>query len=539
MYDLVNRAPQNLSLSLGLHRLMPDDSSPPTSLSSSSSPSKQSSSSFVYPVRSLLTAIQPAASLPRSRSTDHVSSFSVRRTDSQELRLSLLKQKPPSTDVTGDAHSAALDLAEGRNKLGKASVFTFPDQSSSHLVQIAENPPQSPRSRRRTLSTSWLPSQPIHQSDSLSSHPIPPTSHQNLSDLPTYLECDKGIPSGKMSSPNFRHFPAEEGEPNFPRTFSTVFPLEVASPAGVTTEPGRSSEEEYSPIPLPLVASPALAATSVSLLPLVASPPLSAASETFLSSPENQCSSEKSEEQKYPVRVRDFVHRTADERESSPGDERCQISESSFSIDIDPLADPHGIIASEDALASEVADEVPNLPFNPSQYGFVHLPPLPSPGTSEWWSGSAGSSKQASLYTRSGQGSGSASSSRPRSVAGVSDSSKYYSVSPEPAATDKSEKNSLSSKGAFSASERSDSGSEHVASDTPHFIDKGPEVDSTRVLRADARLNAEYSSASEEHTTFRFKHAADEHGNYVVVGREGKLQRCEDEVSAPSLSERG
>lgn len=35
---------------------------------------------------------------------------------------------------------------------------------------------------------------------------------------------------------------------------------------------------------------------------------------------------------------------------------------------------------------------------------------------------------------------------------------------------------------------------------------------------------------STNESSFRFEHAQDEHGNHVVIGREGKLQRCEDEV---------
>jgi hypothetical protein len=36
--------------------------------------------------------------------------------------------------------------------------------------------------------------------------------------------------------------------------------------------------------------------------------------------------------------------------------------------------------------------------------------------------------------------------------------------------------------------------------------------------------------------TFRFQHAEDEHGNHVVIGREGKLERCEDEVGSLHIS---
>lgn len=44
------------------------------------------------------------------------------------------------------------------------------------------------------------------------------------------------------------------------------------------------------------------------------------------------------------------------------------------------------------------------------------------------------------------------------------------------------------------------------------------------------------SLESQPHVTFRFEHAQDGHGNHVIVGREGKLRRCEDEVSVTAAS---
>jgi hypothetical protein len=38
------------------------------------------------------------------------------------------------------------------------------------------------------------------------------------------------------------------------------------------------------------------------------------------------------------------------------------------------------------------------------------------------------------------------------------------------------------------------------------------------------------ASDASQFLTVRFQHVQDEHGNHVIVGREGKLARCEDEV---------
>lgn len=40
-------------------------------------------------------------------------------------------------------------------------------------------------------------------------------------------------------------------------------------------------------------------------------------------------------------------------------------------------------------------------------------------------------------------------------------------------------------------------------------------------------------ASTEPLVSFRYEHAQDENGNHVVIGREGKLQHCEDEVGGP------
>ena len=44
------------------------------------------------------------------------------------------------------------------------------------------------------------------------------------------------------------------------------------------------------------------------------------------------------------------------------------------------------------------------------------------------------------------------------------------------------------------------------------------------------------SPQSEHPTNLRFEHLQDEHGNHVVVGPKGQIQRCEDEVQFLSYS---
>jgi hypothetical protein len=44
-----------------------------------------------------------------------------------------------------------------------------------------------------------------------------------------------------------------------------------------------------------------------------------------------------------------------------------------------------------------------------------------------------------------------------------------------------------------------------------------------------------YPSNDDPLVTFRFEHREDDDGHHVVVGREGKLSRCEDEVRASSF----
>jgi hypothetical protein len=111
-------------------------------------------------------------------------------------------------------------------------------------------------------------------------------------------------------------------------------------------------------------------------------------------------------------------------------------------------------------------DDVPDLPFNPSECGFVHLPPI-STSTSRQERDEASSTLHASNLSA----------------------------------------HAVSAPG---------TGNEPTASDACH---SGPSME-----RKGATDTTVYS-------TFRFEHAQDEHGHHVIIGREGELRRCEDEVN--------
>jgi hypothetical protein len=128
-------------------------------------------------------------------------------------------------------------------------------------------------------------------------------------------------------------------------------------------------------------------------------------------------------------------------------------------------ARPKQFPVSDDPLPPE---EVPDVPWNPSQFDFVHLPPFPS----------------TSIHSR--------------------DQSRNSSTN----------QSGLSSPRATSAS------------------DGAQRSESSQSSNGISGSDSECSDASDvsQFLTVRFEHVQDEHGNHVIVGREGKLARCEDEV---------
>lgn len=69
-------------------------------------------------------------------------------------------------------------------------------------------------------------------------------------------------------------------------------------------------------------------------------------------------------------------------------------------------------------------------------------------------------------------------------------------------------------------------------SDSDEDGDSDMDGDNNRVAVRDSESQSQLSenTADEPVMTVRFEHVTTEDGHHVVVGREGKLQKCEDEV---------
>lgn len=151
---------------------------------------------------------------------------------------------------------------------------------------------------------------------------------------------------------------------------------------------------------------------------------------------------------------------------------------------IKPESEQEALVTSN--TRSQVAPPDPDrLPLNPSECGIVHLPPV-SPSLSK---------------TRN------SSPSDPNHSLASSKMSSYRSNSPSNDLTRMASPTSFSSE---SLNLALDSQSEAV------FEVQSESLTST--------------SSTDPLVTFRFQHAQDKYGNHVVIGREGKLERCEDEV---------
>ena len=78
-------------------------------------------------------------------------------------------------------------------------------------------------------------------------------------------------------------------------------------------------------------------------------------------------------------------------------------------------------------------------------------------------------------------------------------------------------------------------GNVHFGSIVP---DLGQEQSHTRSPSPTSAVGSESTSSDSPQATFRYQHVEDENGHHLIVGREGTLTRCEDEVrvSLSSLS---
>jgi hypothetical protein len=137
------------------------------------------------------------------------------------------------------------------------------------------------------------------------------------------------------------------------------------------------------------------------------------------------------------------------------------------------------------------------LPFNPSEYGIVHLPPVPLTPTPEL-------AEQGDLdpHTPSLE---SSKSSQSRPASSEATDQQYLTTHPS------------------------------IPSESPHNIASSIRSGSGSGSTSDS-LGSGTAVSTEPLISFRYEHAQDENGNHVVIGREGELQRCEDEVSRPNVS---
>lgn len=243
-------------------------------------------------------------------------------------------------------------------------------------------------------------------------------------------------------------------------------------------DPFTAESDAIKNSPLPLVAAPALAATSVSLLP---TPP----AQTHTTSPWDEIDTAK---------VKDNATGPP-----SPQDPTSELLSSTCTPPTPQAQDTADSLTSSnspnDGQDKEVNEEN-IMPFNLSEYGLVHLPPLPS---------SRSNSEQCSSPKPGG-------------------SDKFYSVSSRISPSASSQSSSYN--GELSKRLRRQIGGlkSNVGSDPASSRSrKAGTSDSSRIS------NSGSDNSQGPLVTLQFKHVEDVDGHHVIVGREGQLQRCEDE----------
>jgi hypothetical protein len=166
-------------------------------------------------------------------------------------------------------------------------------------------------------------------------------------------------------------------------------------------------------------------------------------------------------------------------------------TEETHDADYRHLAQVSGLAG--DAFSTKTTPQPPPpLPFNPSEYGIVHLPPRNS-STDRL-------SQSSSRRSRDGRYSTAPSSQKSSECSELN--SRIRSLSPSPY------NHSMSGSGSREFSPRS-------------------HPPSLSQLASDIGMTNE-----ERLMTVRYQHEEDENGNHLVIGREGKVMRCEDEVFA-------
>jgi len=414
-----------------------------------------SSTSYVYPVKSLLEGRirpHPLAKSNASRSSDSIATFFDAPRELESPTVDLLGRL--SQDVEDQGH--------------KSPTFS----------KISSN---DKGSRKRAASTSSVPSNSSRE--------------DRLDDTPTSTKRNKS--KSKSKSPkNFSHFPAGHN-PYFAHTFSSA--LRDPMKSGVIATSSSSST------PLDNLSS------DMSVEHVLGHPSepsnyprrLSSGSQALSAMPGSTFPSDISTPLQYRWNESPLIDAPVT-RTSVDADIGMQPSQS-FEEGIpnqkllpDSLATPVALYPGQSYVGQE-ADQVEEeavgselLPFNPSEYGIVHLPPLPFSGpTSE-----RGSSTTSSSVRNSNMNRFLAATSNRSFSSSTAEFSQGGSPRPGPGPS-----SSVKSKKESSASDEKGSGggTNSMTSDDPYF-------------------------------SVRFRSMQDENGNHVVVGREGELLRCEDEV---------
>jgi hypothetical protein len=331
--------------------------------------------------------------------------------------------------------------------------------------------------------------------------------------------------SGRKISSNSSD-PSTSDNPYFPNTFSSISPPSPAPPSSLATLETVSSSMSVDQVlgsqirdifqqgPYSMYASPL--PISVGDVPPTASP----LRPSLLAAP-------LTDESPYApwkdTRVEDMSATITINATYDAGPSPAEAPEILFSNVELPPTQPASLAGSQTVVATPTAtypgeanhdqgsqrdENALGLPFNPSEYGIVHLPSLPASRSTSERSSSATSSryrdgKSGSGKSRLGSTHKFLRDSKVSSATGSGSSSfsnqAATSMSPQPG----------TGVGTPSSSEQSQRGSSEVFSSD----DVGSSL-----------------TSDEPYTTFKFRTLEDENGNHVVIGREGNLERCEDEV---------
>ncbi|KDR82601.1 hypothetical protein GALMADRAFT_238000 [Galerina marginata CBS 339.88] len=429
-----------------------------------SPPPRLSSTSYVYPVKSLLEGrIQPAAECPAtsSRSLDNTASLLA-----PDLKAPVRARSETVADWAANTSSLVRQSSEPDKAPG---VFT----PETLVVQKVKG------TRRRAPSPSSVP--PVDQDkDQLK---------QEAS-----LTKTKRKKTKSKAQPNISHFPSSHN-PYFPRTFSSICPSERAS----ISEPLSLAHLET--LPSGMSADSFLGHGNPDRLQVNSSLPM--ISSSFLPNVDNQPQIPphpiENSATKINSTLTDAMAITQTRPPPMQENQTTSFSNQRQGFYADPLATPIAQYPSEATRELKDEDDEPTLPFNPSEYGFVHLPPLP-PSRSNSERGS------------------SATSSAPRSGrSGTNSVVKNFLRS--------SHAQSLAGSG--SGGSKAGSASSGFNSGRASSGQSSQREFTSEVFSSDENRSSVVSD--DPYISVRFQSMQDEDGHHVVVGREGKLLRCEDE----------